>query len=101
MTSQSPDPSAHASSGDGTPDTTAATTPEQRLDLSGLKCPLPVLRTNKALRGLATGAVIEVTADDPASAKDFPVYCDTAGHKLLAAAPAENGRFVFRIRKGG
>lgn len=97
MTSQSPDHSADASSGAGTP----AAAPDQRLDLSGLKCPLPVLRANKALRGLATGAVIEVTADDPASAKDFPVYCDTAGHKLLAAEPADNGRFVFRIRKGG
>jgi len=75
--------------------------PDERLDLTGLKCPLPVLRANKALRGLKAGAVIEVTADDPASAKDFPVYCETTGHALLAAETAEGGRFVFRIRKGG
>ncbi len=79
----------------------ASGAPDERLDLSGLKCPLPVLRTNKALRALKPGAVIEVTADDPASAKDFPVYCDTAGHALLAADAAEGGRFVFRIRKSG
>lgn len=79
----------------------ASGTPDQRLDLSGLKCPLPVLRTNKALRALQPGAVIEVTADDPASAKDFPVYCETAGHALLAAETADDGRFVFRIRKSG
>jgi tRNA 2-thiouridine synthesizing protein A len=60
-----------------------------------------VLRANKALRNLSKGAVIEVTADDPASAKDFPVYCETTGHKLLMAEPVDNGRFVFRIRKGG
>jgi tRNA 2-thiouridine synthesizing protein A len=93
MTGQSPDPQPAAGSELGTP--------AQRLDLSGLKCPLPVLRTNKALRALGPGAVIEVTADDPASAKDFPVFCDTAGHALLAAETAADGRFVFRIRKGG
>ncbi|MFN4283956.1 MAG: sulfurtransferase TusA family protein [Alphaproteobacteria bacterium] len=75
--------------------------PAERLDLTGLKCPLPVLRTNKALRALGPGAVIEVTADDPATAKDFPAYCATAGHDLLAAEEAGAGRFVFRIRKAG
>jgi tRNA 2-thiouridine synthesizing protein A len=85
MTDQSPD----------------AVTPAENLDLTGLKCPLPVLRTNKVLRNLNKGDVIQVTADDPASAKDFPVYCETTGHKLLAAEPVDNGRFVFRIRKGG
>lgn len=74
--------------------------PAEKLDLTGLKCPLPVLRTNKALRAHAVGAVVEVTADDPASAKDFPVYCETAGHALLEAYE-DGARFVFRIRKGG
>jgi len=78
-----------------------AAPPVERLDLTGLKCPLPVLRTNKALRALEPGAVIEVTADDPATAQDFPAYCDTAGHRLLAAEPAGDGRVLFRIRKSG
>lgn len=78
----------------------AAAEPAERLDLTGLKCPLPVLRTNKALRALGPGAVIEVTADDPATAKDFPDYCRTAGHDLLAADADGAGRFVFTIRKG-
>lgn len=80
---------------------TPAASPVSRLDLTGLKCPLPVLRTNKALRGLSKGDVIEVTADDPASAKDFPVYCETTGHQLLKAETVDDGRFVFRIRKAG
>lgn len=74
--------------------------PAESLDLTGLKCPLPVLRTNKALRALNAGDVIEVAADDPATAKDFPAYCATAGHALIAAEES-GGRFVFRIRKGG
>jgi tRNA 2-thiouridine synthesizing protein A len=75
-------------------------TPAQKLDLKGLKCPLPVLRTNKALRALAVGEVIEIEATDPASAKDFETYCQTAGHGLLARDESE-GVFTFRIRKGG
>jgi tRNA 2-thiouridine synthesizing protein A len=74
--------------------------PAQRLDVKGLKCPLPVLRANKALRALAAGDVLEVEATDPASAKDFETYCQTAGHGLLAQGEV-GGVFTFRIRKGG
>ncbi|HEY4136656.1 MAG TPA: sulfurtransferase TusA family protein [Alphaproteobacteria bacterium] len=73
----------------------------ERLDLTGLKCPLPVLRANKVLRARDHGDVIEVTADDPATAKDFPAYCQTAGHALIEAREEAGGRFVFHIRKGG
>lgn len=76
------------------------TQPVQHLDLKGLKCPLPVLRANKAMRALASGDVLEVEATDPASAKDFETYCQTAGHVLLAREEA-NGVYTFRIRKGG
>ena len=79
---------------------TADSKPAQFLDLKGLKCPLPVLRANKALRALETGSVIEIAATDPASAKDFETYCQTAGHGLLAREEA-NGVYTFRIRKGG
>lgn len=78
----------------------ASTKPTQHLDLKGLKCPLPVLRANKALRDLASGEVLEVEATDPASAKDFETYCQTAGHLLLARDEAA-GVYIFRIRKGG
>jgi tRNA 2-thiouridine synthesizing protein A len=74
-------------------------TPTKYLDLKGLKCPLPVLRANKALRGLETGAVLEVAATDPASAKDFETYCETAGHLLLMREET-NGVYTFRIQKG-
>lgn len=75
-------------------------TPALRLDLKGLKCPLPVLRANKAMRDLAGGDVLEVEATDPASAKDFETYCQTAGHALLARDESD-GVYRFRIRKGG
>ncbi|MBX9757587.1 MAG: sulfurtransferase TusA family protein [Beijerinckiaceae bacterium] len=69
-----------------------------RLDLSGLKCPLPILRTRKALREMAPGEVIEVVCTDPMSAIDIPNMVREQGDALLeqsAAAP----HLFFRIRK--
>lgn len=71
---------------------------ETLLDVQGLACPLPVLKANKAMRGLAPGAVLVVLATDPAAAKDFPAYCGETGHALLAAE--ENaGVWRFTLRK--
>lgn len=68
------------------------------LDLQGLICPLPVLKANKALRGLPPGARLTVLATDPASAKDFPAYCQETGHELLSFAE-EAGVYRFVLRK--
>jgi tRNA 2-thiouridine synthesizing protein A len=53
------------------------------LDVTGLRCPLPVLKARKALDGLAPGAVLEVLASDPAAAEDFAALCLTTGHRLV------------------
>lgn len=66
--------------------------------MQGLKCPLPVLRTQKALRSLALGAEIEVLATDPASTIDMPHFCNTSGNELVSAS-RDGDIFVFRIRK--
>ena len=68
------------------------------LDTSGLKCPLPVLKTKKALRVMEPGEEITVTATDPSTMSDFPEYCANAGHTLLEASE-RSGVFLFRIRK--
>jgi len=71
----------------------------QELDTSGLKCPLPVLKAKKALRGLLSGDQLRVTSTDPSSVGDFADYCDNAGHTLLES-DAGDGRYVFLIEKG-
>lgn len=71
-----------------------------RLDLTGLKCPLPVLRTRKALRALEHGAEIEVVCTDPMSAIDIPnMVREEDG--VLVEQKAQDTRLVFRIRRGG
>lgn len=75
---------------------------DQVLDATGLKCPMPVLRARRALKRMASGEVLEVHADDPAAAKDFPAFCEATGDTLLEA-PSEiegNGStLIFRIQK--
>lgn len=70
-----------------------------RLDLKGLSCPLPIVRTAKALKELESGALVEVLATDPGSVKDFPAWCRTTGNDLVEHATVQGGfRFVIRKR---
>jgi tRNA 2-thiouridine synthesizing protein A len=71
---------------------------DQDLDLSGLLCPLPVLKAGKALRAMATGSVLRVTATDPMAAIDMPHFCSEQGHRLLSQEES-NGVFTFRIER--
>ena len=73
---------------------------ETTLDVQGLSCPLPVLKANKALRGLAPGATLTVLATDPAAVKDFAAFSAETGHELLSStAEGDVFRFVLRRRR--
>ena len=69
-----------------------------RLDLRGLKCPLPVLRTRKRLQDLATGARLRIETTDPLALIDIPHFCREAGHQLLSSQSIEGGH-AFLIEK--
>lgn len=74
------------------------------LDCAGLKCPMPVLRAAKALRGMQAGQVLDVTATDKAAPKDFQTFCREGGHDLLSTdvlGDTPHGQLVrLRIRRG-
>ena len=71
---------------------------ETMLDVKGMNCPLPVLRANRALRGMAAGERLRVLATDRAAVADFQAFCRETGHALLAWSE-ENGVFSFVIRR--
>lgn len=73
--------------------------PDHLLDLNGLKCPLPVLKTKKALSKLESGAELTVLTTDPMAEIDIPHFCQEHGHELLARLKTETGH-SFQIRKG-
>lgn len=68
------------------------------LDLRGLKCPMPVLRARKALRGMTPGALLTLECTDPLAAIDIPHFVREDGHALEAQSSGE-GILFFRIRK--
>ena len=71
---------------------------ENTLDLSGLLCPLPVLKARKRLEAMPAGAILKVIATDPVSAIDMPHFCNEQGHTLLDQAK-DGEALIFRIRR--
>lgn len=72
---------------------------EVELDLKGLKCPLPVLKTRKAISRLAAGARLRVVATDPMAVIDIPHFCREAGHRLVDRV-SDGDTHVFLIERG-
>ncbi|EIJ34610.1 sulfurtransferase TusA family protein [Thiothrix nivea] len=71
---------------------------KQELDARGLNCPLPILRTKKAINGLASGEVLKVIATDPGSVKDMEAFCKQTGNEMVSSAEA-GGEYTFMIKK--
>lgn len=57
----------------------------QQLDARRLLCPLPVIRTQNAVKGMAAGDVLEITATDPGVLQDIPAWCRVHGHQVLSS----------------
>ncbi|MDH3871130.1 MAG: sulfurtransferase TusA family protein [Gammaproteobacteria bacterium] len=70
----------------------------QKLDARGLNCPLPILKTRKAINQINSGEIVEVTSSDPGSVKDMVSFCEQTGNHLVSSNEADNG-FVFLIEK--
>lgn len=68
------------------------------LDVKGLLCPMPIIKTRLALNGLPVGGVLTVLVTDPASVIDFRHFCNTTGNELVSFSEAE-GVFTYGIRK--
>lgn len=71
---------------------------DQELDLSGLNCPLPILRTKKALALAVPGTVLKVIGTDPGSPREFRMFAQQGGIELLSISE-EEARYVYLLRK--
>jgi tRNA 2-thiouridine synthesizing protein A len=71
---------------------------DREVDARGLNCPLPVLRTKKALNDMTSGQVLRILATDPGSVRDFEAFCRQTGNVLLQQTE-EQGVFVFVLKR--
>jgi tRNA 2-thiouridine synthesizing protein A len=70
----------------------------KELDARGLNCPLPILKTKKALNELTSGQVLKVVSTDAGSVKDMEAFAKQTGNELLGSKD-EGKEYVFFIKK--
>lgn len=68
------------------------------LDCSGLLCPLPVVKTSKAIKEIGIGQVLQMIATDPGAPPDMEAWSRQTGHTLLDSHE-ENGKYIFHFRR--
>lgn len=68
------------------------------LDVKGLACPLPILRTKKKLKDVPVGGLLTVLATDPGSVKDMASFCQMTGNELVESSHAD-GVFTYVIKR--
>ncbi|WP_193652604.1 sulfurtransferase TusA family protein [Bacillus mycoides] len=71
---------------------------KQVLDAKGLACPMPIVRTKKAMEALQSGEVLEIHLTDKGAIKDIPAWSQTSGHEVLKHTE-EDGELKFWIKK--
>ena len=71
---------------------------DKELDATGLNCPLPILRAKKSLSEMDSDQVLQITATDPGSVKDFEAFAKQTGNQLLESNE-DSGKYIFLIKK--
>jgi tRNA 2-thiouridine synthesizing protein A len=72
---------------------------QHQLNALGLRCPEPVMMVRKSVRKMAQGETLLIIADDPATTRDIPSFCEFMDHKLLASQTATTP-YQYLIQKG-
>ncbi len=73
--------------------------PDKFLDCKGLLCPMPVVKTKRAIKGMDIGQVLEMIATDPGAVPDMEAWAKQTRHELLLAEEQGEELFRFLIRK--
>jgi tRNA 2-thiouridine synthesizing protein A len=71
---------------------------DQVLDCSGMACPMPILKTKKAVDALQIGQVLKMIATDAGSVSDMTAWTSKTGHQLVAQEK-EGDKFIFYVKR--
>ena len=71
---------------------------DKELDARGLACPLPIVKTRKALNDLTSGQVLRVVATDSGSVADMKAFSEQTGNELLSSSQ-EGGTYLFYLKR--
>jgi tRNA 2-thiouridine synthesizing protein A len=70
----------------------------KEFDASGLRCPMPILKTKKAIQDIEIGEILKVIATDVGTKKDFPAWSSRTGNEILELVE-ESDRLVWYIKR--
>jgi len=71
---------------------------DKELDTRGMNCPLPILKTKKALADMTTGQILKVVSTDAGSVKDMQAFANQTGNPLMSSSE-EKGEYIFMMQK--
>ena len=71
---------------------------DKELDTRGMNCPLPILKTKKALADMTSGQVLKVVSTDAGSVKDMQAFANQTGNPLISSSE-EKGEYIFMMKK--
>jgi tRNA 2-thiouridine synthesizing protein A len=71
---------------------------DQVLDCSGLLCPMPIVKTTKAMKDLQSGEILKMISTDAGSPPDIAAWSRQTGNELLLST-TEDSKFIFFLRK--
>jgi tRNA 2-thiouridine synthesizing protein A len=71
---------------------------DKELDTRGMNCPLPILKTKKALADMTPGQVLKVVSTDAGSVKDMQAFANQTGNALVSSSE-EKGEYIFMMQK--
>ncbi len=74
--------------------------PDETLDVRGISCPMPTLKTAKAMKSLTPGQILEVLGTDPGTKKDMPKLAKKSGHEWLGFRDDAEGFYRFYLKRG-
>jgi tRNA 2-thiouridine synthesizing protein A len=71
---------------------------DKELDTRGMNCPLPILKTKKALADMTAGQTLKIVSTDAGSVKDMAAFANQTGNTLVSSSE-EKGEYVFMMKK--
>lgn len=72
--------------------------PDETLDCSGLKCPIPVIKTAEAIKKIEVGQILQVISTDPGTLLDMEAWSRQTGHELVYSRQRDSS-FIFYFRR--
>ncbi|MAG57735.1 MAG: hypothetical protein CMJ83_15720 [Planctomycetes bacterium] len=74
-------------------------TPDVSIDCKNMLCPMPVVKTRKAIKGMEIGQILQMIATDPGVVPDMSAWEKQTRHEIVYQDEIEGGVFRFQIKK--